>query len=376
MSSPLTLYVRNSNLVIQQQIDGWSTLDMVLRFNDVGTWVLTMPADSQGSDEILQSGSGLIVQRDDGTVVFSGPVLRREENTDGNGDILTISGADDNIGLVRRIVHPAPATGNFASQAFDTRTGVASTVMIAYVNANLGPGALPARQIVGATMGADPGVGSTVTGQGRLQNLNLFLRDMALAGGQLGYKLQQSGSNLVFTVYAPVDRSASVLFDVDKGNLVSSKWSEEAPVGNYIYDGGTGDGVGRVFREGQDAASIATWGRVEEFLDSRSLSAAADMDQAIATQILTDQAKLAVAVVPIDLPSLSYGTQYGLGDIVTAVIREAEISAIVQSVDIKVDSTGGFVAAPTIGTPGTTQLLSLFSQLRRAERKVSVTSRN
>lgn len=71
----LTVEVRNANLERVGQITASELpgFEAVLRFNNVGTWNLTLPTDHYLAEELRQPGSGIIVTGPNG-VLLSGPM--------------------------------------------------------------------------------------------------------------------------------------------------------------------------------------------------------------------------------------------------------------------------------------------------------------
>jgi hypothetical protein len=374
------LRVRDAGLIERAEIDPYWSLEAVVRFNDVDTWLLKLPLAAQGAGELLQDGAGLVLHRDDSTasVVLSGPVTHREQVDDESGSTLAVAGVGDLTWLTRRVAHPQPASAAppYNVSAYDVRTGVCSTILRQYVDVNAGPGALGVRAVTGLTLAADPGIGTTITGRGRWQVLLTMLQELAIAGGDLGFRVRQSGAGIVFSVYQPVDRSTTVILGLELGNLRQAQWSEDAPTGNYIFAGGGGDGTARTIREGQDSASIAEWQRVERFRDRRDTTDAGELDQSITEELDQNAGKVGLSLTPIDIPQLTFGVDYDLGDRVTVNMRGQTVSEIVREVSIKLTAEEGSVIVPTIGTPGRPVLLSLIDRLRRSERRLTNLERN
>lgn len=369
------LYARSAAMLRVAEVEDFSKLDAIPRFNDVGSWTLEMPLGASGASDFLQDGSGLVVALD-GAVQLSGPVLRRERDWDENGSILKLAGVDDSVWLSRRLAHPQPATAAppYSSSAYDVRTGTCSTILLQYADVNAGPSALGARQVAGLSLAADPALGSSVTGRARWQNLLTLLQELALAGGGLGFTIEQSGAGIQFSVYQPTDRTASVIFSPGLANLAAYSWSEEAAKANYVYVGASGETTTRILQEGQDSDSIARWGRVETFVDRRDTSDATEINQAITDELEQSAGPTGLTITPIDLPQMAYGTDYGLGDQVTAMLDGVAVQDVVREVRITLDQDGATVV-PVIGTPGPKDLLRLFDRLRRAETRLALLER-
>jgi hypothetical protein len=379
-----TVYARDASLTRQAQLDDYQFLDMVVRFNDVGTWTLDMDANARGASILEQDGSGIVVTRTDpntgaAAVVMSGPVTFRERDVGGDPDRnrLKLKGEDDNTYLNRFLAHPQPSTAAppYNSQGWDVRTGVCSTILRQYVDVNIGGSALAVRQVPGLSLAADPGIGISITGRARWQSLLTFLQDLALAGGDIGFQIQEAGSGIQFSIYQPMDHSTSVVFAPALANLAAYDWSEAAPKQNYVFVGGGGEDVSRVIVESQDAAAIARWGRIESFRDRRDTSVTAELLQQGSTELMQGQAALGFNITPVDLPQMTYLTHYNLGDKVSVLNDGVLVSNIVREVHITLGDAGGTGNSarivPLIATPQRQDLLAIFDELRKLRRRVA-----
>lgn len=366
------IYVRDAALSLVAEVDDYQRLDATLRFNDVGTWVLDLDDTVSAAEHLRSTGAGIVVTKS-GVPVFSGPVRRRQRKRGELTDRLVVAGPDDLSWLTRRVAHPQPATAAppYNTNAYDNRTGVCSTVLRAYVNANAGGGALAARQVTGLTLGTDPVAGSNVTGQARWQNLLTLLQELALSGGDLGFTLTQDGTDLVFDVYTPTDRSAEIVFSEELENLASFDYDIEGPTANYIVCGGGGEGTARTIVEGSDAASIAVWGRIETFRDRRDTTVAGELTQTI-TQELAEQAeRTSFTVDPIELAQMMWLEHYNLGDQVTTVVEGVSFVEVVRAVDITIAPDHEVRIKPRISTPRRDSVLRLMSTVRALERRIA-----
>lgn len=370
-SSAWTLFVRNGSLATVGQVDDYQQLDLIPRFDDVGTWALDMDVNAGGAALLQQDGAGLVVVRD-ATTVFSGSVAKRERSWAVDRNRLKVSGIDDGVWLSRRLAHPQPTTSAppYSGQTDDVRTGQCSAILRQYVDFNAGPSALGPRQVTGLTLAADPALGTTVTGRARWQSLLQLLQELALAGGALGFQVLQVGAGLQFQVYAPIDRTTSVIFSPDLGNLAAFDWSEEAPRSNYVVVGGGGVGTARTIYEGSDTASIARWGRAESFRDQRQTTVTGELTQAASDELLASAGPMGLTITPIDLPQMRYLTHYGLGDKVTVIKDGASISDLIREVHITLTPQGVARVVPSIGTPGRQDLIGFFNRVRTLATRV------
>lgn len=360
-----TLYVRNFDMERAAQIDDYSSLSAVCRFNDVGTWELALDYRASSVPELLAPGSGIEIRRDD-FVIMTGPVTRIKRDRASNQNRISVSGVDDNVWLKRRIAHPQPASSAppYSTVDDDTRSGVGSTIIWQYVNVNLGPGAITPRKLPTLTMATDPLVGSTVSGKARYDVLLELIQDLAVAAGDLAFRIVQVGAGLEFQVYQPDDKSGSVVFSEGFGNISDFTYERDAPEYTYVYGGGDGEGKLRTIVEGSDNAALATWGRIERLVDARQQTTGPTVSQQITTALAQNSEKLSLDITPIDTPNLKYGTHYQLGDKVSVVVDGVVVTDLVRQVEINLTAAGPQKLTPVLGTPGRNDLLALFTAVR------------
>jgi hypothetical protein len=289
---------------------------------------------------------------------FSGPLtsakrVQTQEDPEGTWEL---SGLTDDLILGEKLAYPTPAVADVTAQTDeqDVRTGLASSIILGYVEANIGSLAPEERQIPNLVLGADPAAGSTLTGKARFDNLGELLTRLASVDG-LGFSLRQSGSDLEFFVYVPEDRSAYVRMDIQNNFLTKSEYTYTAPEATRVIVGGAGDGVSRSFAEvtttdSEDAETA--WGRrIELFKDSRSENTSLALHQA-GTEELADKGKTleAVSVSPSDDVTMAFGTDWNLGDKIAVVVGENSIVQIVTEVAFSVSEDGIRIGA-TVGLP-------------------------
>lgn len=374
------LYTRDANLQRQGEIDDFTECQLKPVFNDVGMWSLTIDRRSSQAVGLTTPGWGIVAVRD-GQTILSGPGRTRRHMVDGEKNQVTITGFTDDVWLYRRLVSPSPADASppYSSQAYDVRTGRASTVLRQYADVNAGPGAVAVRRVPMFTIGSDPLVGKTVKGNGRWNNLLTFLQGLAVAGG-VGFRVLQVGSGMQFQVYQPTDRTGTVKFSLGLANLEGFEYESEAPEANYFYVGGQGEGAARTILERPDSSSIATWGRIEgEFVDRRDTTDNTVLAQAGDEALVEGQEKATLSVTPIETPTSRYGEHYSLGDKVsvqlegparTPYAESGQIQDVLRSVEINL-TPDGQVVKPAIGTPPRTDVLRLFRAFRQIKSRVS-----
>lgn len=254
----------------------------------------------------------------------------------------------------------------FVKQSYSNRAGVAESAMRAYVddnctaNAVVSPSGL-ARAVPGLSLDTNHLLGSNVSDSVRFDPFiskdgTGVLQRIALAGGDLGYKVIPSGVNRLFTVYQPNDRHTTVLFS-DKLNSVSDYgFSRTAPDweggGNSVMVAGQGDDVDREFVEVEDDGSQSTWGRFEAFQDARDVDTDAELFSRGSSTLAQYSDTDTFTAVPIQGQNTVYQLDWDLGDIVTVVAQGQTLVDKVRSVTIDVQGNKETIT-PRIGGPGT-----------------------
>lgn len=380
----ISVEVRDSSLrglgqFVESDLVGFTAIP---RFNDVGSWKCSLPANHVLGRVLRTPGSGLIVSVN-GQVLLSGPtttVVHNREVDDPDG-VYDISGVDDSIVLKDSLAFPTPSTDNLDAQvnAYDERSGLAENVMKAYVRANIGDLAPVARRRANLVIPTSSGLGGSVTGSARFETLYELISGFAETSG-LGFNVVQVGSKLEFQVFKPTDRSRTVRLDLLNGRLTKSEFSFAAPKVTNVIVGGTGEGADRIFLErtsGKSVAASEDWGRrIEVFDDQRSTAEEDKLFQSADELLSKDGSTLvSVSVTPTDDTTMLLGRDWNLGDMVSCVVGDIELISVVSELGISVQSDGVRLVA-TIGQPNgldfESQLLSRqtgqASRISRLER--------
>lgn len=369
-----TIYLRNRGLEREGQVDDFSRLEAVPRFNDVGTWTLDIDGRARHVQALAPAGYGIeLVNDDTGDTIISGPMRHRAWNVDGDSRMLTVSGVDDNIWLKRRLAHPQPATAAppYNAAEHDVRSGLVSTVLREYVDANAGVGALAVRRVFGLDVDTDPLIGSDVTGRARWQVLLTLLQELAIAGGNVGFRVRQVGTGLRFQVYEPTDLTDSIKISTELGNLYGYKFEAEASAVNYAYVGGGGEGTARVVVENGDPAEVIDWGRIEQWVDRRDTTSTTELDQQITKTLAEGVGRSGLSLNPVDIAGMTFLQDYDLGSRVTYVVEGVESSEIVREARITLTPDGPQKTVPGLTSPGYRDVLRLFQRLRTAEARIA-----
>lgn len=191
----------------------------------------------------------------------------------------------------RRTPYADPAHA-WASQAlaYDRRTGPAETIALAYLNANLGPGALVARRMTGLTIPTSMGRGTSQTRTVRFEAygpLGALVSTILEPDGLRWRIVQPDVDDPALTVEvtqpAPVPRAKSLGIPGYGGPSLLSDWSYEmvAPDATVALLGAQGELTSRILRERVDGSgALAAWGRREVFVDQRQTDDTSEVDKA------------------------------------------------------------------------------------------------
>lgn len=370
MLSEWTVRLRGEDLRPVGEVDTFTRIEIVARFNDVGTWIVDIP---EYQLPLLQPGGGVIIRRA-GQVVMAGPWTSRRRVRDGDSPngVIELSGVADDVIIADRLAWPVPAqpVTNQSANAYDSRSGIAETVVKAYINANIGALARTERKVPGLTVEPNLARGTSVVGFARFDNLAELVSALLLPDG-LGWQVVWNPGVLDFEVYQPQDLSQLVRFQWPEGALSSLADTLTAPIGTREIVAGDGEGTARIFRERGNPAAETDWGRrIERFVDRRDTSDTALMDQE-GDQALTDEGPVVQSDVKVtDTYRLQYGRDYALGDIVTVVGDDTETANVVREAHLTVSGDGETVE-PTIGTPNVQSEMTQDAMTKRLAEAVA-----
>jgi hypothetical protein len=348
MSKPLIRVRENLTLKDVGEVDTYSRLELNLLYNDVSNWELKLSATHPLASDLAKPGAGIRVYRN-GMQLLSGLVTEWEEADTGDDLVLTVRGLSDSAYLAWRLCWP---TLPWASNTYDSQTGVVETVMHHFVNYNLGANAAVDRRVPNIVPGTDHAAGVSSTGRGRFQTVLEMLQRLGKFDSTIGFQIVQVDNTLQFQTATTTDLTDLIQFSAAFGNLRGYTYRRKGPEFNLTTVGGGGSGTSRTFYEGSDAVSIAEWGRREEFIDRRDTTNTTELGQASSEDLAGASETTELAIDPIDIPGRAYGVDYNLGDKVRVITRSGvTIDDVVRQVKIVWDNDGEHVS-PTIGTEG------------------------
>ncbi|WP_440066436.1 siphovirus ReqiPepy6 Gp37-like family protein [Streptosporangium sp. OZ121] len=396
---------RDGNFKRLGVIEQYTSLEVIARFCDVGSWVLKVPGDYQG--DLLKPGGGIVVWVDGlDQPVMSGPVSSIVHSWDADepgAGALTLSGVSDEQILFGRTTYPQPGNSIY-EQTIDAASGQApvGTVIADLVNLNAGPGARGNRRVPGLTVTPST-AGRPVYWRSRFDNLGAKANELALAHG-VGWQIKQGASGqVVFSVYTPRDLSGTAVFSREIGNLASFSYSLTAPAATRFLAAAQGEGRDRYVRAYiEDGSGLQAdpnevsgtysfpengWSNYwpEQFIDRRDIPVAYNssheainpdtgepanlsdieaLDDAIAEDALAAHGRASLSLGPLDMPKLRFGQHYRLGDTVTAVINGVTVTDILREVRLS-DGEEGAKVVPIVGSSFASETPLIYRELKR-----------
>jgi hypothetical protein len=382
--SDLTVEVRDKGLARKGLIRPEElNFELTDEFNNVGSWHLKLQAESPMAEVLREPGSGIIVTGPD-DVLFSGPTIKPEftlTSTDPGGTV-SFEGVSDSVVLADMLSFPQPSNPDPTTQtvSHDVRTGPVESVMHAYVNANVGPGAPVERRKVGLLMGADGARGRVVKKSARFPVLGNLLADLAVLDG-LGFRVVQRGDQLVFETYQVVDRSRSIRLDVRNNTLAGQKVALAPPGITRAIVAGQGDLVERQFVARDTAASVAAeveWGRrIEQFIDQRQTDDVQELERA-GDEVLEESgfSQVAVRAIPMEDSAMRFGIDWRMGDRVGVVVEDREHASTVTGYTLRVNSDGLRMGAVLGDAEKLTERGAMVRKVSAVESRVAVLERS
>jgi len=370
---------------------GYSEITLGPRHLEVGFGQVTVTPNPDLIDAVNTPDARIVAVRDsdeaDTRIAMSGPIesqplgyAAERDGTDGPGT-LTVRFADDLAQLADVNVYPDPANASTAQTVAKYAISNANPedAIRTLINLNCGPGAIAARQISGLTLGPDLGLMSGVlvsTSFTRATALMDAIREVSrLAGGNgLGVSaVQLMGTGTLVSVYQPTDRTSTVWYGRDFGNVLTLNFEPTAPTCTVAIVGDETAGPARIIRERVNtAAHAAGWRRRELFVDGRSAANLTELDQ-LGDKALADGApKYTVSITAKETPDQQYGLHVLPGDLVSVVIASGLVlEQVCAGADIKVTPDRGEVVTPLIGVDPAVLADGKATELRRIYQRLA-----
>lgn len=332
-------------------------IELTVHHNAPGEWKLQLGSDHPLAEVLREPGAGLIVTGPDGPIL-TGPMVRHEAaaTPEDPGGSVTVEGVSDCIILRDAIAYPDPRNPDIGRQAVahDRRQGSAEDVMHAFVNANIGPEAPAARRCRHLARGTSRSRGPEVIKTTRFATLGNLMTELA-ALGHFGFRVVQQGSQLAMEVHEIADRTRTIRLDVLAGTLAGQRVAVGAPGLTRAIVAGQGELTARQLLQAETPESVAAeeaWGRrIERFIDRRQTEDWDELRQAGA-EALEEEGRTSIDVqaVPMEDSSMRFGRDWSLGDSVTVVVDEQELTSLVTGMILRADADGFRVGA-LLGDP-------------------------
>ena len=342
------------------QVEHFRRATFIKRFNDLGSWALELDVDSD-EFSLLDWMCGIEILRDEEAFMEGYYFGFDESGIEPGVDTTTILGPDLMMFLATRVAVTDPAGPPYSTFEHDVRTGAAGDIIKEYVTYNAGPLAAATRRWSPLAVAAANGIGETITGRARFDNLLALCQKLALDGGDIQFHF----SGTTFDCKVLTDKTSSIIFSRDLENILNVSRRVEAPQTNYIYAGGQGEGVAREFFEVQDSQSVLDFGRIEEFYDYRQATGE-ELYTASLGRLEEKKSKTAIEVKTVNTPSIQYGRDYEIGDIVKVIVNEDETyDHPVREVKVDLTSTGEQVSEEIVLVTGSAKARLMIEEANR-----------
>ena len=368
MANPYKVELRDITNKYIAEVDYPQDIVVQQHFCDEGTLAVKIP---QYSDvyRLLPQAYGVAVSYNN-AVLASGPIHAPTYTYDDNATAADIKISDYMRLLKDRRIIPSAYTGTLpgvltftdANKVFPATTDTsAEDALLYYANWCLGSTAQAGRQRFGFTTSASGHRGASVSLSERFTDLLAVLQRIVNAEPSLGFKIvENTDGTLTFTVFAVRDLTQSVVFsayvdasDAGNANIISSTYTEQRPIANRVYVLAQGTGASRKIYAVEDAASIARWGLIEGTYNYSNTNSNGDLSTAAAAY-LAESAKIYDFKLRVsDTQGMTYGVDYGLGDMVTAIVPQLGIAIpqIIREVHFSYNDQTGAVIEPVLATP-------------------------
>jgi hypothetical protein len=248
-------------------------------------------------------------------------------------------------------VFPDPASYEPWSQATDVRSGTGGEVIEAYIEANAGASALPARQFPGLVV--QSGVyGTSGVWTGRLQALSEMVRRVATESGLVVEPTLSPTLTPTVYVREASNRTAEVVI-ADIADLAEAEERDSPSRSTWVLAAGGGEGASRSFRSADGGGEGLA--RIEKVVEASNATTLNELFQIAEANRREDGWALHVVGRLNDDAAERYDYQvhYQLGDTVTVQVSGFRRAVPIEAVEITVspDASGAtnVTEVPTLG---------------------------
>jgi len=231
-----------------------------------------------------------------------------------------------------------------------SKSGVAETVMKAFVDKQCGPGA-GARALSGLSIEADGAHGNSTELGRAYRNVLEICQEIARTGGGDFDVVSTGAATWEFRWYTGqrgTDRHTTVVFALERGNMAKPHlrlWRADEV--SAVLVGGQNEGAARTTVWRTDATRIAEspWNRIERFADARNETTTAGLN-AVGDRVLDEgKPRATLDFEVLQVPSCLYGKHYFLGDLVGTKFLTYSATKKLNEVTITVNAQGESIKA-------------------------------
>lgn len=357
---PVRIDVFDKNMQFEFTLADFRSVSVVHRWGATTTGTVTVDVTHPRIGRLLALGERLTVDWFVGStradyadpakwlrVLSGGFVAVNAVGPDGAGYV-ELSTSDDHNLLGRVLAWPDP-TSAVGSQSveYDVQSGPAETVVKHFIQANV-----VTRLGLPVVVAADQGRGSTLSVSARFDTLEDLLMDAAADAGVGMRFTQQSDGTVLMDCYVPTDRTTSVIFGEEYGNLSDWTLLRSDPTGTRAVVGGSGDGTSQTLVEVVDPlGEESLWGTVYEiYVEGTSTTTTATLTADGTTELTNTQATAGVSATALETPGCRFGVDYFTGDLVgVKTIGDLVVSERVVSTTLGWSSDEGVTVTPQLG---------------------------
>jgi hypothetical protein len=370
----------------------WQSLTLVERHNTPDAWTLTGPASVLS---VFEPGMGCILDRD-GEQITSGQLRSVRRWTDRSSrDQVELGFASDLAGLGGRVVQPTP--GHVLSEgvstfpdAYDARSGTVEDLILAYIDAHIGSGALVDRRLTSLVLPASLVRGGATSVTARFDNLGVLVQSLAEAG-RLRVTVEHDetgGPHLALRITPVPDVSDNVRFgpagSIATGLVTEQSFEIAAPTLTRAVVIAGGELENRAALRVVDEDAEALWNTViEQTIDQRQTVEPAEMLRAAHEALDEGAGTVKVSFTVADGPDVQYRRDYAIGYRVGVDLEglpDAVSDNVIREVTTTVSNQSG---EPTeriqvvVGTPdASNQQTKSARQVAKALRRVTAIERS
>jgi hypothetical protein len=359
-SDPYVL-ITNENLEFVGDPIVVQSVEITQNFNEPDSGSFTTTAYPEYMD-VFQPGNRAVIMVD-GEIFSHGPIekpggYKWDVGGEEEPGTITINFAGDLSSIAARLTYPNPDFEAWEQPiAYYESTFNAEAVIRDLVIRNAGAWAKTARRVPKLILGDVAGVGTPIVCKTRFEPVTDVARALAISGGGLGFRVRQVGTNLVFTVFEPEDKSGIARFSRGLGNLRSVAYDISKPIATTAIVGGDGTGDTRTIAERINTTAEADWGRVEVWVGAQSQDAGTGgLNQTGDETLAQSGEEVQLTTVTVDTGDVRFGKHYNMGDLVTVeVYPGVEVKETVRSAHFTYSPEEGKQISILVGSQSATR---------------------